>query len=202
MAADYVPAALVERLRGSTGLGIFLRVDAEPAPLRVWMGVNDVPVGMESLDPDGTVYLGAGRVVHAENLEVLINGQASSATFTLSGLTAEHAQKVQAASPDVEGRDVHVGIMALDDRHQPIASVLPLWTGLSEYWALEQPMVTGTEEPERRIMLSVATGEVGRSRASRVKWTHTQQLALAAGDQFCRNTALYARGVDPAWPRF
>jgi hypothetical protein len=72
-------------MRGSHTLGIFLQIDCDPA-LRVWMGVNDIPVGFDSITGNGIVFLGGGRLLNVPTLEVLVNGQADSVEFGLSGV--------------------------------------------------------------------------------------------------------------------
>jgi hypothetical protein len=49
---NYVPLAVVEEMRGSHQLGVFLRIDTDPA-LHMWFGINDVPIGFDGIDPDG-----------------------------------------------------------------------------------------------------------------------------------------------------
>ncbi|MDX0312829.1 hypothetical protein GOC54_17370 [Sinorhizobium meliloti] len=56
---EFIPSNIVEEMRGSHQLGIFLRVDTDPA-LHLWFGINDIPANFDSIDPTGTVYLGGG----------------------------------------------------------------------------------------------------------------------------------------------
>ncbi len=54
---SWVPENVIAELRGSHQLGIFLHIATSPA-LHLWFGVNDIPAGIESIDPAGTTYLG------------------------------------------------------------------------------------------------------------------------------------------------
>ncbi len=72
-------------MRGSHQLGLFLRIDTDPG-LHIYFGVNDIPLGFDSIDPDGTVYLGGGRLIGIPSLEILVNGTSAAVDFTISGI--------------------------------------------------------------------------------------------------------------------
>ena len=210
----WVPEEVIERLRGGHQLGIFLRLDIDP-PLRLWLGLNDIPIGIESVDEEGAVYLGAGRLNGVPDLEVLINGVADRIEFQLAGIDADQASMLDFDDVDLRGREVHVGITVLDDYHQPVSPIIPIWNGAASFVTEYQPAAAGTETPSITIGLSVGSGVTTRDRISAALWSHAQQLALWAQffptpelqaanppDDFCKGTARLARGVQPSWPRF
>lgn len=129
---EFVPAHIIEEMRGSHQLGIFLRVDTDPA-LHLWFGINDIPANFDSIDPTGTVYLGGGRLIGVPTLEVLVNGTADSVEFTLSGLDPTTSAKMLDSLPPVRGADVQMGLTTLDRYFQPMSSIIPIWTGTASH---------------------------------------------------------------------
>lgn len=198
---EYVPAAVIEAMRGSHILGIFLRINTNPA-LHIWMGVNDIPVGFDSIDGDGTVYLGGGRLVQVPTLEVLINGQADSVEFGISGIDPATAHRVIDQLPDVRGCDVHIGITTLDQYYQPMSAIIPLWLGTASHTVDGIQPVTGIEARTMNLSLAVLSGNGTRSRPALSMWSSSHQKALYPTDKFCDGTARLARGVAPAWPNY
>lgn len=196
----WVPDDVIESMRGSHQLGIFFRMDTDP-PLRLWMGVNDVPSGIEGVDPTtGETYLGGGRLQNIPYLEVLLNGAADRADFTLSGVDPDSAAIADTEIPPVRGKDVHVGITTLDEKFQPISSIIPLIKGTASYTSETSEPVTGTDSRTVTMGLSVGFGTTTRSRESASLWSHAHQLALHPTDDFCKGTARLARGVAPPFP--
>lgn len=198
---EYVPAVVIQRLRGNTILGIFIRVDTDPA-LHIWFGVNDIPARFDSIDGEGTVYLGGGRLIGLPTLEVLLNGISDAVEFTVSGVDPSTGQAMLDDLPEVRGALVHIGITTLDDYFQPMTAVLPLWQGVAARVAESMPPVTGRDNPTLTLSLSVVAGENMRSRPSRALWSSAQQRAISPTDAFCDNTIRLSRGVQPAWPNW
>ncbi|MEN0115443.1 MAG: hypothetical protein AAGD15_01865 [Agrobacterium cavarae] len=195
---DFVPAHVVEELRGSHQLGIFLRVATSPA-LHMWFGINDIPAGFDSIDPSGTVYLGAGRLVGVPTLEVLVNGTADSVDFTLSGLDPATSAKALDSIPPVRGAAVHLGITTLDQYFQPMSDVIPIWYGTASHTGEQSPAVGTGQKATVTLSLSVVAGEATRSRAARSIWSSAHQKAISPTDKFCDGTSRLARGVQPTW---
>lgn len=210
--ADYVPAAVIERMRTSHQLGVFFRMDTDP-PLHIWMGVSDIPAGFDGIDPDGTVYLGGGRLLNVPSLEVLCNGQSGSVVFGISGIDPATASEVLDAMPSVRGKQVVIGFTTLDDHYQPTTVIIPAWSGTASHPKEGSAPVAGDENPVTTLSLAVVTGNDTRSRPSASLWTAAHQTALwkqffptapeqAANprDRCCDQTARLARGVAPVWP--
>lgn len=197
----FVPDNVIEALRGSHSLGIFMRIETDPA-LHIWFGVNDIPVGFDSIDPDGTVYLGGGRLIGVPTLEVLVNGTSDSVEFTISGVDPATGSKMLDSLPPVRGAIVQMGLTTLDQYYQPMSNVIPIWTGTASHVGEASPSVAGGQSPTLTLSLAVVAGERTRSRPSRSLWSSAHQKALSPGDKFCDQTARLARGVIPTWPRY
>ncbi|MER9188292.1 hypothetical protein [Mesorhizobium australicum] len=198
---DYVPQDVLDRMASSHILGIFFRLDTDPG-LHIWAGVNDIPAGFDSLDEDGTVYLGGGRLLNIPTLEVLVNGQSSSVEFGISGIDPDTAANVLETMPDVRGKDLKIGFATLDDYYQPTGPIIALWTGTASHPTESSPAVSGTENPTTTLTLATVSGTNTRSRASLVLWSGPHQKAMYPTDKFCDGTARLARGVAPAWPNY
>ncbi len=198
---EYVPATVVEALRGSNQLGLYLRIDTDPA-LHLWFGVNDVPIGFDGIDPDGTVYLGGGRLVGIPSLEILVNGTSDAVDFSVSGIDPATGTRMLDSIPDVRGKLVQLGITTLDDYFQPMTKIIPLWTGVASHPKEGRSPVKAGETATLTLSLSVVAGENTRSRAAKVLWSDAMQKSQYPTDKFCDGTARLARGVQPAWPNF
>lgn len=197
----YVPETVTSAMRGSHQLGVFLRVDTDPG-LHLWFGVNDVPIGFDGIDPDGTVYLGGGRLVGIPSLEVLVNGTSDAVDFTVSGIDPATGARMLESLPPVRGKAVHLGITTLDQYYQPMTDIIPLWMGTASHnKEARAPIQTG-ETATISLSLAVVSGENMRSRPSRALWSDAMQKADYPTDDFCKGTALLSRGTQPAWPHF
>lgn len=201
----YVPDNIIAALSQSHSLGIFMRIDTDPA-LHIWFGVNDIPAGFDSIDPDGTVYLGGGRLLGIPTLEVLINGTADSVEFNITGVEPGTAAKMLEALPAVRGATVQMGITTLDDYYQPVSKIIPIWTGTASHVGEASPTVQGGQTQTITLSLAVVAGNTTRSRPSRSLWSSAHQKALSAPgltpDKGCDQTARLARGVVPTWPKY
>ena len=194
----WVPDHVVEELRGSHQLGIFLRIDTDPG-LHLWFGVNDIPANFDSIDPTGTVYLGGGRLIGVPTLEVLVNGTADSIEFTLSGIAPSEAGKLLDSIPQVRGAAVNLGITTLDQYFQPMSSIVPIWEGTASHVGESSPAVPTGQSVSVTLSLAVVSGEATRSRPARVFWSSAHQKAISSTDKFCDETSRLARGVAPTW---
>lgn len=197
----YVPDNVVEALRGSHQLGLFLRIDTDPA-LHIWFGVNDVPLGFDSLDPDGTVYLGGGRLIGLPSLEVLVNGTSDAVDFTVSGIDPATGAKMLESIPPVRGKAVHIGLTTLDEYYQPMSSIIPIWSGVASHPKEAGVFGQGDDAATLSLSLAVVAGENTRSRPSRSLWSDAMQRSIYPTDAFCNRTGALARGIQPKWPVF
>jgi hypothetical protein len=197
----YVPDSIIDAMRGSHQLGLFLRVDTDPA-LHLWFGVNDVPIGFDGIDPGGTVYLGGGRLVGIPSLEVLVNGTSDAVDFTVSGIDPATGAKMLDSIPVVRGKRVQLGLTTLDQYFQPMSSIIPIWTGVASHPKEGRTAIREGDSPTLTLSLAVVAGENTRSRPSRALWSDAMQKAISPTDDFCKQTARLARGNQPIWPDY
>jgi hypothetical protein len=197
----WIPDNVVNAMRSSHLLGIFMRLATSPA-LHLWFGVHDIPAGFDSIDADGTVYLGGGRLIGVPTLEVLVNGKADAVEFTLSGIAPGVAQKMIDDIPPVRGCEMYLGITTLDDHYQPMSAIIPIWHGVASHISESSPPVSANENPTLSLSLVVTAGEPTRSRPSRALWSSAHQKSTWPNDRFCDATARLSRGVEPVWPDF
>lgn len=189
-------------LTSEVGNAVFFRLDTDP-PLRLWCGINDIPIQLTNVDAGGAVYLGAGRLLNVPDLEVLINGIADRVEFYLPGVSVENSNRVAAGAPAIQGAAVHVGLATLDDRYQPTTEITPVWYGLADLWAMKQPKSSDpSQPPARTLVLSVGSGRTGRARARRAAYTSVQQKLLYPDDKFCDFVSRYTTLYEVKWPVF
>lgn len=198
----YLPDETVAAFRGAYNLGLFFRLDSDPA-LHLWFGVSDIAARIPDLDVDGTVYFGGGILADIpDSLEVLLNGAAERADFTMSGIPADLTANLAADAPSVVGRRCDFGVAPLDSRWQMIGHVVSLWVGTADFWAEEQPPQPDVGKPRlRRLTLSTMTGNVSRALSAYETWTDRDQVNLSAGDEFCDRVSRYFPGQIVRWPR-
>lgn len=206
--APYLDTATAAAFSAMRNIGVFWRLDLPTVTdgdqsLRIWMGVNDCPIGIDSIDPAGSVYLGAGRLLNVPELEVLINGKADRIEFFLSGVPSDVVAKIDEAAPPVKGKEVHIGIAPLDDNWQPLTSIIPLWMGIADYWSVKMEPTKDLMQPHQNIIaLSVGSGATGRSRARRVSFSDLQQKAVYPTDRAFERVVRYSQSYTVTWPRF
>jgi hypothetical protein len=174
MAEPYFPEAVVEEMRGSHLLGIFLHVATDP-PLHIWFGTEDVVAGIDSIDANGTTYIGGGSLIGVPSLEVLVNGAADRIEFTLSGIEPGTGAKLMDSIPAVRGADVYMGLTTLDHYYQPMSAIIPVWNGTASHTGESSPPVPSNESPTLTLSLAVVTGETARSRPSKSLWSDAHQ---------------------------
>jgi hypothetical protein len=197
----WVPDHVVEELRGSHLLGIFVHLATDPA-LHVWFGVQDVIAKIDSINPDGTVYMGGGQLSGLPTLEVLVNGTSDAVKISLSGIDPETGAAMLDSIPEVRGRPVNIGITTLDHYYQPMSSIIPLWTGIASHTEEGSGAAASDQPTTLTLGLAVVGGENMRSRPSRALWSSPHQKAEYPTDLFCDGTALLARGTQPVWPNY
>ncbi len=195
-----VPNNVVAAMRQSHNLGIFLRINTDPA-LRVWFGVEEKTARFDSIDLYGATYLGGGYLIGVPTLEMLINGQADNIDFTLSGITPATAAKTLDSIPPVRGAAVQLGLMTLDDYYQPMGPIVAIWRGTASHPS-EIGQATDNGDMSVTLSLSVVAGSVTRSRAAKTLWTDAQQKSDFPTDDFCRQVQRLADGLAVVWPNY
>jgi hypothetical protein len=197
----YFPDVLIESLRSSHILGIFLHVDTTP-PLSIWAGINDIPAKFvgTAINASSTTFIGGGVMRDVPLLEALINGAMERVEFQLSGLSFDQANILNTQAPPVRGKGVWVGITTLDQFYQPVSDIIPVWSGVASFISERSPPVQGTETPLVTMALTVSSGTVTRSRPSGFLWTDAHHQKNHPGDLFCKQQPRISRGVAPVWP--
>jgi hypothetical protein len=199
---DFVPESIIEEMRGSHELGIFMHVATDP-PLHVWFGTEDIPANFDSIDDDGAVYLGGGVLNGLPTLEVLLNGSSDAVDFSLSGIDPETGRAMIDSLPPVRGKQVTIGLTTLDQYFQPMSSIIPFWQGTASHPIEESLPVKSAQSPTLTLSLAVMAGDPSRSRPSRSLWSQPHQEAISASghplDKFCNETGRLATGVAPPW---
>ncbi|MDW9709951.1 hypothetical protein GOB44_08590 [Sinorhizobium meliloti] len=198
---DWVPADVINAMRGSHQLGLFLRIDTDPG-LHIYFGVNDIPLGFDSIDPDGTVYLGGGRLIGIPSLEILVNGTSDAVDFTISGIDPATGSRMLDSIPPVRGKAVQMGLTTLDEYFQPMSKIIPIWSGIASHPKEARPPIREGETATLALSLAVVAGENTRSRPARALWSDAMQKAISPTDDFCKQVARLARGVQPVWPKY
>lgn len=202
MITPYVSAEMASAFRNSGNRALFFRLGTDPA-LHLTVGFNDLPIGMETIDPEGTVYRGAGLLQTIPEFEVLINGIADEVAFGFSGVSQEFLSKLYADAPPVLGAVAKIGVAPLDDRYQPMSAILPLWTGTADFWGFQQEVEPDDEKAlKRTIKLVTIGGESSRSGQTLATYENVQQQLLHPGDRFCDRVSRYVQTFVVSWPRF
>lgn len=195
-----IPDDIAAIFRGSHQLGVFLRLGTDD-PVRLWLGVNDIPAQMQSIEAGSEIYYGGWRLQDVPDLEFVINGVADRADFTLSGIDPDTRALSNLDAVDVRGRDFHIGVTALDDHFQPVSPILPLVTGRASLITERMLPAGETEDRTISLTLSVGFGITTRGRQSQSLWSSAHHKADYPTDLFCDATARLERGVYPTWPR-
>lgn len=200
--SEYIPSEQAKLFGPNMRLGIFWRLDTTPSA-NLWMGAHNVEAGINSVDPSGTVYLGAGRLMSIPDLEQLINGVADRVEFYLSGADADAFNNLLTNIPPIKGKQVIVGVAPMDDRYKILTNIIPLWTGIADFWQAEvKPNNDTTKNMVRTISLSVGSGSTNRSRNKTMRWTDTDHRVLHPNDSFFSRVVRYTQQYSVTWPRW
>jgi hypothetical protein len=198
----WYPTAIINQLKaGDVNLGIFFTLKTTP-PLNFWLGTADIIAGIDSVTPDGTLFLGGGRLIGVPTLEQLVNGKSDKVIFTISGVDAATGQTVLDTMPDVRYKNLFISITTLDTYFQPVNKPVPLWKGYASHQTKHISSVSGNDARTMSIDLTVVAGNNTRARSAQALWSYSQQLAKHPGDLFCKNTGRIGRGFETTWPRF
>lgn len=198
----YVADSVISALRLSGPLGLYLHLATTPA-LRIWAGVSDCRAGIDSVDPAGVVYRGAGRLVEVPEIDLLINGQADEVSFGFSGVDADFVSHLSREAPEVRGAKVFIGIAPLDARWQPMSSIVPLWRGVADRWGSSRKAPKDpTKNPVHSIALFVGVGDTSRAQHKAATFTPSWQETRTTGDRFFERVPRYVQQQLTAWPRF
>lgn len=199
----YISDATIRAFRGFYNLGLFFRLDTDPA-LHLWWGISDIPAQIDNLDIGGTIYNGAGLITDIPDaLEILINGTSARADWILSGVAPELTANLANDAPSVVGARVDFAIGALDARWQLIGDPISVWVGTADFWAEgQQPQTDVTKPKSRQLILSTMAGDTTRAMSYYATWSDLDQQQISATDTFCERVPGYYTGRQITWPRF
>lgn len=203
MYLDPTTAALFKGAEGGLRLGVFFYLGLSPTPLRLWGGVNDVPIGIPSVDSSGSVYLGAGGLMNIPDLELLINGIADRVDFYLSGTDPTFLATIAPAAPKVLGAQAIVGLAPLDVRFQPQTQIIGVWTGSADVMKMSgRPGADPTKPGTQTVAVSCGTGDTSRSRPRLTAFSQSQQQVISPTDAFFSQINRYVQQFVVSWPKY
>lgn len=189
--------------QGPPRLGLFIRLSLEPTPLRCWLGVGPIDIGVNALDPgDGELYSGFGEVLAVPALNQVIKGQASRADIALSGLD-DRILALAAFSNVVQGKECDIGIGFFDSSWALLGAVHWRHRYVADFLAMT---VTPAGDPSGQTIktatLSIGSMMTGRRRAGLSFFTNQDQQARSPTDRFCERTPQYSVIGNKTWPKF
>lgn len=203
MYLDPATAALFKGTDGGLRLGVFFYLGLSQTPLRLWCGVNNVPLGIPSVDPSGVVYLGAGQLMNIPDLELLINGIAARVDFYLSGTNPNFLAMVAANAPKVLGARTIVGIAPLDVRYQPQTPIIGVWSGAADVMKMSgRPGATPMDPGVQTVTVSCGTGDTSRARPRLTAFSQPQQQLISPTDFFFSQINRYIQQFVVSWPNY
>ncbi len=199
----YAPNATIAALRGSYNLGVFFRLGVTPLPILLSLSAQSIPIAMPGLDGSGTVYTGLGQLTAIPALETLVNGIASTVSFSLGGIDPVAASLMLDQNPEVLGAPVTVGIAPMDARWQPAAPIVPLWTGVADFLAQGMaPEAKPTQNRTQTLTLTAISGDQSRQVGNNLTLTDATQQMLHPGDTACQRVSRYVQTFITSWPRY
>lgn len=186
---------------GAVRLGVYFRMDWTPDPIRLWLGIGDIEVGISALDASGATYSGLGELNGVPAVEQLINGVAERVVFSVSGVNAATFTLASSEAPLVQNNAVAMGVNFFDAAWQQLGVPKWLFRGRADVVTLDwQPDQGGGIV--RSLSLSVGSLFTGRRRRGLSYLTDRDQKARSPSDRFCERTVLYSNEVQKVWPRF
>ena len=169
---------------------ILWRLACTPAA-RLWSGIGDLPIPGNALDAPGAIYRGAGTLLQVPALKALMNGLADRVEFAVSGVSADTVRLAIEDRHSVQGAQLDVGYVTLDDDWHP-AAVVWQWRGFAD-------ILTTKSDPneqgrQRTITLSVASADTLRSNPQISRYTDADQRRRSPTDAIFSHVAGIAAG--------
>lgn len=173
---------------------------ATPDPVRLWTGVGSRAVTGSAFDPDGSVFLGAGRLIDLPTFQRVWNGLAERVTITLTGVTDDMRDLVYVEADDVRGAIVRLGIIVLGETWEQIGPVRWLRRGRAD--TIETENRPGERERVKTISLSIGSQLTGRKVPGAGVYTSADQQMRPGSDddRFCERTPGMTQLAVQKWP--
>lgn len=201
-APTWSDAALAQLAGGNVRAAIFLRVDVQPTPLRMWAGIGDFAVAADLVETeDGAIYSGMGELMSLPQVSQLINGLAERVEFKVAGtfIDARIAQMASEEAGLILRAETNLGFLVLDKDQQVMSPMAWLWSGEADSLMIDRD--DGAKgQVIRTLTLSVGSVMTGRRRPTPEYWTDPAQKLRSADDRFCENVAGYNIGTIEIWP--
>jgi hypothetical protein len=161
--------------------------------LRIWTGHGPLATPADIIDPTGATWLGGAHILSVPTLKVLIGGIADRVEIAVNGVDSETLRLVQEDRGEVRDADVRIGRVEFNDDWQVAGPII--W----EWWGYADTLTVGSQQSEkgreRRITLSIRTGDTSRSNPLLAFFTDADQRRRAADDAFFSHVASINRGV-------
>ncbi|WP_234841728.1 hypothetical protein [Sinorhizobium meliloti] len=147
---EFLPAHIIEEMRGSRQLGIFLRVDTDPA-LHLWFGINDGQLRQYRSDRNGLSRRPPSyRRADARGAGQRYSGQCRVHAF---GPRSNDVGKMLDSLPPVRGAAVQMDLTTLDRYCQPMSSIIPIWTRTVSHTGEASPPVEEGDSASITLLL-------------------------------------------------
>ncbi|MBI1682393.1 hypothetical protein [Caulobacter hibisci] len=190
--AGYVPDT------GNFALFWVLQVGASDNWVRVWSGAGDFALDPDDTDTTGGLYKGLDFPTAIPDLDLAVNGQASSVDFGVSGVSATAVRLLGVDRALVKGSSVFLGVMDLDDDQQPVGGVDWLFEGIAG--APRSSRIWQDGKALRTIVLPVVTDAFDRNQSALNFWSPPAQRVRSPGDRFFDQTPQMANFMIIKWP--
>jgi hypothetical protein len=168
------------------------RLDVAPV-LRIWTGHGPLETPADSFDPGGATWLGGGHIISVPQLKVLIGGIADRIDIAVNGVDAETLRLAIEDRAEVQNATARIGRVEFDANWQVIGPIAWEWRGVAD------TLTVGSQQSEsgreRRITLSLRTGDTYRSNPLLSFFTDADQRRRSPDDAFFSHVAQITGGV-------
>jgi hypothetical protein len=184
-------------------VGVFFEIEQEPNWCRFWLATGPVKVGTDGLDPNGTLYKGAGQIPNVPAVSHLFNGRAERFQITMSGISEEALGIAASEAAAVAGRTVRIGVGIFDnDWSRMLGGVRWFRSGIADGLTFKSSSASVDAPSVRSASLSVGSLMTGMRRGVHAFWSPQDQKRRYPGDKFCDNTPSFAERMQRFWPRW
>lgn len=188
---------------GIQRIGVFFRLDVEPDPVRLWLGIGRIEPGVNVYDPTGASYLGFGELRNVPAFNQLVNGKAARIEFSISGVSGDVLGIASGGDAEqVKGKPVAVGFAVMGEDWGLLGDLHWCAALTADRLSISQNADDAWGDVTRSVTLSCGTLMTSRRRPSLSYLTNQDQTARFTGDRFCERTPRYATGFNKTWPTF
>ena len=195
---------------GSYRLAVFIRLGTEP-PLNAWVGLGPIRLqpGQSTLDPDGVVYQGFGKILNIPVMRQMVNGGAERIDTGVSIFDNQILTLASYANA-VQGKTHDVGVGLMNESWALIGTVHWIRHYVADFLTIS---VTPSADPEgetvKSAVLSSGSAMTDRKRPGWSYFNNQDQQARSSlvnpslpKDQSCERTVLYSVTGQKTWPKY